>query len=251
MSPAFRLLAIAAPFALIAGYTCPTSLAADPSRIEEADIRHWSAWWMNEAARQTLPVPQLLFISSFHLPSDPKHKIGSICAPEEFEILNPFYFPGHHEWDQSNTGWLKTEACIMPSKLDYIRYPSYSYARLLLVHNEWLLPATGLKAPNEKNDSFSRLRNIRAFSTIAPTSFSTAQLEAANPFKLNTPERLSEYGDDLRLLEYSLTHTRNNPFIDPAFLVPDRFTWSWSLYFSRWSPPEVDEMFSTPLPPSP
>lgn len=235
-----------ATFSIIAGYgSSAFAIASSPK--DERQIQSWSHWWMNEIERQIHPVSQLLFVFPLHRPSDPEHKIGDISAPEEFNIFCPSHFPNHRRWHQSNAGWLNTEGFIMPSKLEDIEYDDIrSYARLILLPNEWLLPATGLKPPNEKDDPFYWSKSIPAPATLRSTAFSGAQFEEANPFKLNIPKRLSEYGNDLRLFEYSLRLNTDNPFDSHLEFVGNK----WHLLFFRWSPPDLDEMFSTLLPPS-
>ena len=70
-----------------------------------------------------------------------------------------------------------------------------------------------------------------------------AQFTDANLFKLNTPKRISEYGDDLRLFEFSLPHIS-----DPAFWYNGGA--SSSMLFYKWSQSDLYEMFSAPIPPS-
>lgn len=201
---------------------------------------------MNEIERQCYPKPHML--AYYRFPErdllGPEPADGPLKVMAVFKVADAYNQELLMMW---GLGLLNTEACIPPSKTQpvymgayrspgaFIYWFSYESAKL------W-----GLSPSHENREIIPWRRNVRAFSTIASTSFSTAQLEEANPFKLNTPSRLSAYGDDLRLFEYSLRFTTNDPFNSCLDLFGSR----WPLLFLRWSPPELDEMFSTILPPS-
>lgn len=233
MRPALRAFAIAASLVLIVGYGCPAFSAAAQSPAGETNVRHWDDWWMHEVLQQSLPTPQLLYFDNYqgrHQKSD--FKIGDISASEEFKILYiyPVSFPENHYWHryEPNTDWLNTEAFVMPSPAGVQSHPScyesrqmaqpvqLSYARLQL-YLPWKNPAVDENLPEEYAGTFSWLKDIRAPATIRFSTFSKAEFEDRNPFRLHIPKRLSEYGDDLGLFEYSLRVLRIDLFSGPGF----------------------------------
>jgi hypothetical protein len=92
---------------------------------------------------------------------------------------------------------------------------------------------SGLKQIQKSRETFPWRKNIRSLATIGSATFSEAQFEEENPFILKIPKRLSVYGDDLRLFEYSLRFTTDNPF--NSYL--DVFGSSWPLIFLKCPPP--------------
>ena len=168
---------------------------------------------------------------------------SQLPVPDEFDIFHPDSV-ARDDWYQSNAERINTEAIIMPSGIEFVfNCEPYQGAFWIRGSHGWPLPVLDLRPPLEKDAPFSRLwlRGIRVFSTVGSTAFSATQFDEDNPFQLNTPKRLSIYGDDLRLFEFSIHHTRN----DPSF-----FDFGNAMLFHlfyRWSPPDQDEMLSTLL----
>lgn len=241
-----------ASFVLIGGHENP-AFAGASQPMEERHIPYWPDFGMREVLRQILPTPQLLFIHPYRHPESDQRN-GYLIAPDEFKILYPSRFTDYYEKYQPSAGGLNTEALILPSELQneppYIEHepPHHSgYARLQLFPDEWKLPSTSLRPPNEKDSPFFRVNNMRAPPTMRPSIFSAAEFEEDNLFQLSIPKRLSVYGDDLRLFEHSVNCVLN----DPNLLLWDQGAASWMMIFFRWSPLDQDEMFSTLLLPSP
>lgn len=245
MRLALRSLALTAAFALIAGCGRFALAEASPS-VSEQQMQHWSDWWLNEIERQYYPRPKWIPYYRFeHIgPMELAPTDGPIKVMATFKVHDAYVPELLIMW---HLGLLNTEAFIPPSKTPpvYIRAQKGPGAFWYRISYE-LAELWGVSPRLDHRKVFPWRRNIRAFSTIVSTTFSTAQFEEANPFKLNTPNRLSAYGDDLRLFEYCRRFTTDNPFNSCL----DLFGNEWPLPFLRWSPPGLDEMFSTPLPPA-
>jgi hypothetical protein len=237
MSPAFRRLALVASLAFISGQTRP-ALAKTSSPLDEVS-------WLNEIGHLCLPTPQLLYMHGSEQDQILQSLDSQLPEPDEFDIFHPDIV-ARHDWYQSNAERINTEAVIMPSGIEFVfNCEPYQGAVWIRWSYGRLLPVLDLRPPLENDTPFSRLwlRDIRAFSTVGSTAFSTSHFAAANPFQLNIPKRLSIYGDDLRLFEFSLPH-----ITDEAFWYQGAGLWM-TLFF-RWHPADQDEIFSTPLPPS-
>ncbi|WP_395735842.1 hypothetical protein [Prosthecobacter sp.] len=219
MRSVLRIFAAMILLTVMEGHGRSEIAAAAPSPAEENDVQRWNAWWMNEALRQSLPVPQLLFFDSYPgRPGKSATRNGSIWVPEEFKILYfyPLCFPDRrYSWRyQSNTDWLNTEAFVMPSVVGIQNYSCYesrrmieathqplSYARLQLFPL-WQPPVFDVHVPEEYGGAFSWLKKMRAPSAIRPVTYSLAHCEDVSSLGIPLPKRLSAEGENLWRKDY-------------------------------------------------
>ncbi len=235
-----------ASLAFIAGFG-RLALAAPAPPVDENQMQGWSNWWMNEIERQYHSKPR--WVADYRIPETSPMELASTDGP--IKVMATFKVNDAYDPDlliMWHLGLLNTEAFIPPSKTPPVYIGGDRGAGAFWHHIPYdLAELWGVCPRLDHRQGFPWRRNIRAFSSIASTSFCTAQFEEANPFKLNIPKRLSVYGDDLRLFEDSV----NRMLKDPSLLLLDQGGMSWTMLFFRWSPPEQDEMFSTLLPHSP
>ena len=164
---------------------------------------------MDEACRQTVPLPQLLYVCDMGLETDVKRMEdvdGRLNAKGRITDLHPSAYGYHHDWDFENAGWISTEAFILPSATVHV-YAEAGGAFWIRPLYDGHLPALCLKPPQEYASAFFWLKKIRVPATIHSSVFTAWS-----------------FGEDARLTLY----------------FPNQFFWYGRKYFNPFMPVTYD-----------
>lgn len=243
MKLVLRVYGIAAAFAWSVGDAIPADTAANMQQ-SDLSVQRWMNGWVEEACRQCTPIPQLLYIPTRPWEDYPLRSVesdGRINVTSGFRDLYNSNFGYRYKIFQiGGAHWVRKVEFILRSVVWDVPDEEFgAFSRDSDIFSS-RLPVFSLRSPKAYGGGFHWLKNVRVPSTTHPMAVFLAQFTDANPFKLNTQSTFPNTA--------TISGCLNSAFLTSV-------TWysggaSSTILIHRWSPPDLDEMFSTPLPPS-
>ena len=188
---------------LLSNITCSVILASSltlfagrPAKVATGEgdkkVLHWLNWWMDEACRQAVPVPQLLYVCDMDLERDVKRMEdvdGRLNAEGRISDLHIYAIGDRNVWYQKNAGWISTEALVLPSSLGHVYDEEWVGAVMVMLPFDGHLPALCLQPPQEGDSAFFWLTRIRVPTTIHSAIFAAWSFTGDDRLTLNIPKQ--------------------------------------------------------------
>ncbi|MBB5034965.1 hypothetical protein [Prosthecobacter vanneervenii] len=217
MKSVLRAFVLTALFVSLAENESLSFAGAAPT-LHESQIRSWSEWWMSEAERQCLPVPQLLYMqtSAQDRAGEALNAIAWLLpAPDAFKMVHPNSVL-RFKWHQANAGRIKTEAVTMPFGLEYVsdEGPEFGAYWIDWLYDGWPrhMPAFRMMPPTDMGGPYTRVKNVRAPATVRFAAFSQEQLEDVSLFGINRLNTPLEFGEAVGGLKSKAIFKSHHPF---------------------------------------